>query len=69
MTAEQMNSDHSRGPSTDVLDLNALDIEDIAVAFADQTDYDHRCLIDRRTAHLVIWTNDTAHHSQGSARV
>ena len=42
-----------------MLDLNALDVEDIAVALADQTDYDHRWLIDPRTGQLVFWTSDT----------
>ena len=31
-----------RSEGGDVLDLNALDLGDIAVALADQTDYDHR---------------------------
>ncbi len=42
-----------------MLDLNALDLEDIAVALADQTDYEYRWLIDPRTGHLVFWTSDT----------
>jgi hypothetical protein len=31
------------------LDLNTLDVEEIATALADQTDYEHRWLIDSRT--------------------
>ncbi len=42
-----------------MLDLNALDLEDIAAALADQTDYEYRWLIDPRTGHLVFWTSDT----------
>ncbi len=42
-----------------MLDLNGIDIEDIATALADQTDYEHRWLIDPRTGDVVFWTSDT----------
>ena len=42
-----------------MLDLNGLDIEEIAMALADQTDYDHRWLINPRSGRLVLWTSDT----------
>jgi hypothetical protein len=42
-----------------VLDPNALDIELIATALADQSDGEHQWLIDRTTGELVMWTSDT----------
>ena len=42
-----------------VLDLNALDIELIATALADQSDGEHQWLIDPTTGELVMWTSDT----------
>ncbi len=42
-----------------MLDLNGLDIDELAMAVADQTDYEHRWLIDPRTGQSVIWTSDT----------
>src|SRR5262249_42107643 len=42
-----------------VLDLNGLDLDDIAMALADQTDYGHRWLIDPTTGQLLLWTSDT----------
>ena len=42
-----------------MLDLNSVDVEDIATALADQTDYEHRWLIDPRTGEVVFWTSDT----------
>jgi hypothetical protein len=47
------------GTGGDVLDLNGLDIDEIAMALADQTDYDHRWLINPRSGRLVLWTSDT----------
>ena len=41
-----------------MLDLDAIDVEEIANALADQTDYDHRWLIDARTGEIVFWTSD-----------
>lgn len=42
-----------------MLDLHAVDVEEIATALADQTDYEHRWLIDPRTGELAFWTSDT----------
>lgn len=42
-----------------VLDLNSLDLEEIANALADQTDYEHRWLIDPHTGETTFWTADT----------
>ena len=42
-----------------MLDLDTIDVEEIATALADQTDYDHRWLIDPRTGEVVFWTSDT----------
>lgn len=42
-----------------MLDLNAIDVADIATALADQTDYEHRWLIDPDTGEVVFWTSDT----------
>jgi hypothetical protein len=41
-----------------VLDLRSLDLEDIATALSDQTDYEHRWLIDPRTGEVAFWTSD-----------
>ena len=42
-----------------MLDLSSFDVEEIATALADQTDYEHRWLIDPRTGELAYWTSDT----------
>jgi hypothetical protein len=42
-----------------VLELGGVDVEEIATALADQTDYEHRWLIDPRTGQLAYWTSDT----------
>lgn len=42
-----------------VLDLTGIDVEEIATALADQTDYEHRWLIDPRTGQVAFWTSDT----------
>ncbi len=42
-----------------VLDLDAIDVEEIATALADQTDDEHRWLIDLRTGEVAFWTSDT----------
>jgi hypothetical protein len=42
-----------------VLDLGRLDLDEIAAALADQTDYEHRWLIDPRTGEVTFWTSDT----------
>ena len=42
-----------------MLDLAAIDVEEVATAMADQTDYELRWLIDPRTGEVVLWTSDT----------
>lgn len=42
-----------------MLDLGAFDVEEIATALADQTDYEHRWLLDPRTGDVAFWTSDT----------
>jgi hypothetical protein len=42
-----------------VLDLSRLDLDEIATALADQTDYEHRWLINPDTGEVVFWTSDT----------
>jgi hypothetical protein len=42
-----------------MLDLSRLDVEEIAAALADQTDYEHRWLVDPRTGQVAFWTSDT----------
>jgi hypothetical protein len=42
-----------------MLDLDAIDLEEIATALADQTDYEHRWLIDPRTGEVAFWASDT----------
>ena len=39
-----------------VLELSSLDLEEIADALADQTDYEHRWLINPKTREIVFWT-------------
>jgi hypothetical protein len=42
-----------------MLDLNSLDLDELATALQDQTDYEHRWLIHRHTGEIVDWTSDT----------
>jgi hypothetical protein len=42
-----------------VLDLSSLDLEEIANALADQTDYEHHWLINPDTGEIAFWTADT----------
>ena len=41
-----------------MLDLDAIDVEDIASALADQADYDYRWLINPTTGEVAFWTSD-----------
>ncbi len=41
-----------------MLELSALDLEEIATALQDQTDYEHQWLIDPKTGEIVFWTAD-----------
>jgi hypothetical protein len=42
-----------------VLDLSNIDLEEIANALADQTDYEHHWLINPDTGEIAFWTADT----------
>jgi hypothetical protein len=42
-----------------VLELGKLDLDEIANALADQTDYEHRWLINPQTGEITFWTSDT----------
>lgn len=42
-----------------VLDLSRLDLDEIANALSDQTDYEHRWLINPDTGEILFWTSDT----------
>jgi Uncharacterised protein family (UPF0158) len=42
-----------------VLELRDLDLEEIATALSDQTDYDHCWLVHAQTGQIVFWTADT----------
>jgi len=42
-----------------MLDLSRLDLDEIATALADQTDYEHRWLFDPGSGEIVFWTSDT----------
>ncbi|MFC7597527.1 UPF0158 family protein [Terrabacter sp. GCM10028922] len=42
-----------------MLDLGAIHLDELATALADQTDYDHRWLLNPRTGEVAFWTSDT----------
>ena len=42
-----------------VLDVSSLDLDEIATALADQTDYEHWRLIDPQTGEIAFWAADT----------
>jgi hypothetical protein len=42
-----------------VLELINVDLDEVAMALADQEAYDHRWLIDPRTGEIAFWTSDT----------
>ena len=42
-----------------MLELTSLDLEEIALALADQGGYEHRWLINPQTGEIVFWTSDT----------
>jgi hypothetical protein len=42
-----------------VLELDRVDLDEIANALGDQTDYEHRWLIDPETGEVAFWTSDT----------
>lgn len=41
-----------------MLELNDLDLDEIATALADQNDYEHRWLLDPQTGEIAFWTRD-----------
>lgn len=41
-----------------MLDLSRVDVDEIANALSDQTDYEHHWLIDPRTGEIAFWTED-----------
>jgi hypothetical protein len=42
-----------------MVDLSSVDLEEISNALADQTDYEHRWLINPQTGEIAFWTADT----------
>ena len=50
-----------------VLDLSSLDLEEIGNALSDQTDYEHRWLINPQTGEIAFWTADTGIDGQTPA--
>lgn len=38
-----------------MLDLGGIDVDEIATMLADQTDHDHRWLLDPRTRQVAFW--------------
>ena len=49
-----------------MLDLDAFDLDEVATAVADQTDFDHRWLIDPKSGEVVFWTSDTGIDGENS---
>ncbi len=41
-----------------MLELDAVDLDEIATALEDQAGYEHRWLINPRTGEIVLWTED-----------
>lgn len=52
-----------------MLDLGGIDLDEIATALADQTDFEHRWLIDPRTGEVLFWTSDTGIDGQNPVEV
>jgi hypothetical protein len=52
-----------------MLDLSRIDVGEIATALADQTDYEHRWLIDPRTGQVAFWTSDTGIDGQNPVEI
>lgn len=67
-----MGSDYRRHPAPPettvvrMLDLSQLDLDEIAQALSDQTDYQHRWLINPDTGEILFWTSDTGINGQTS---
>jgi Uncharacterised protein family (UPF0158) len=54
-----LSPDECQNYADAVLDLSKLDVDEIANALADQTDYEHRWLIDPLTGEIAFWTEDS----------
>jgi hypothetical protein len=52
-----------------MLELGGIDVEEISTALADQTDYEHRWLIDPQTGEVSFWTSDTGIDGQNPVEV
>jgi hypothetical protein len=52
-----------------MLELSELDLEEIAEALGDQTDYEHLWLIDPATGKLEFWTSDLGIDGQNPVEV
>lgn len=48
-----------------MLDLDAFNLDEIAMALSDQTDYEHLWLIDPKTGETAFWTSDTGINDEG----
>ena len=46
-----------------------IDVEEIATALADQTDYEHRRPVDSRTCQVGFWTSDTGIDGQNPVEI
>jgi hypothetical protein len=42
-----------------MLELEMLNLDEIATALSDRTDYEHAWLLDPHTGELAFWTSDT----------
>jgi hypothetical protein len=54
-TSPRQSQAYARG----VLKLGQVDLDEIAQALSDQTDYEHQWMLDPATGELHIWTSDT----------
>ncbi|MDQ6524054.1 hypothetical protein RB608_10605 [Nocardioides sp. LHD-245] len=52
-----------------MVDLNAVNIEGLASALADQTGYDHRWLIDPHSGEILFWTSDCGIDGENSVDI
>src|SRR3954468_14616342 len=52
-----------------MLDVGRIAVEELADALADQTDYEHRWLIDPRTGEVRFWTSDTGIDGQDPVEI
>jgi hypothetical protein len=52
-----------------MLDLVRIDLEEVAEALADQTDYEHCWLIDPSTGGVAFWTSDTGIEGQNPVEI